>query len=87
MKIKEKYVETKSNLNHERKKTVELEKKLKKIKFKEENFDHMETNFLLLEKEYKKLVKKYEQSELIRKEQGKIIKSMQYEIELLKEGK
>ena len=46
----------------------------------------MEKNFLVLEKEYKKLSKKYDQSELIRKEQAKIIKSMQYEIELLKDG-
>lgn len=87
LKLKERNNELKLALKSERKKNDELEKKMKKIKFKEENFDVLEKNFISLQKEFETMQKSYNQSELIRKEQAKLIKSMKYEIELLKEGR
>ena len=87
LKLKERNNELKLNLKNERNKHQDLEKKLKKIKFKEENFDCIEKNFIALQKDFEKMQKNYSQSELIRKEQAKLIKSMKYEIELLKEGR
>lgn len=75
------------SIRNERKKVEELEKKTKRIKFKEENFDKLEKNFISLQKEFEKLNKNYNQSEIIRKEQAKLIKAMKYEIDLLKEGR
>jgi len=87
LKLKERNNELKLALKSESKKHQEVEKKLKKIKFKEENFDCIEKNFIALQKEFEKIQKNYSQSELIRREQAKLIKSMKFEIELLKEGR
>jgi hypothetical protein len=87
LKLKERNNDLKLSLKNARKKQEELEKKLKKIKFQEENFDCLEKNFIVLKKEFEKMQKNHNQSELIRKEQAKLIKSMKYEIELLKEGR
>lgn len=84
LKLKERNNELKLALKSERKKQEDIEKRLKKIKFKEENFDCLEKNFIALRKEFEKMQKNYNQSELIRKEQAKLIKSMKYEIDILK---
>lgn len=86
LQLKERNTELKINLKNERKKNEELIKKMSRTKFKEENFNLLENNFLLMQKEFEKLQKNFNQSELIRKEQAKLIKSMQVEIDLLKEN-
>ena len=87
LKIKDKNDLLKISLKEERKKVDDCQKKLKRNKFKEDNYDNLETNFINLQKDYNKLLKNYNQSELIRKEQSKLIQSMKYEIDLLKDCK
>ena len=84
IKMRQKCDDLKSTLIKERQKVIDLTKKNKKIKRKEEVFDELNNNHKDLIKKHHNLILKLEESELIRKEQAKLIRSMQREIDLLR---
>jgi hypothetical protein len=75
---------TKSNLVKERQKVITLEKKNERNRKKCEQYDELHDKNQLLNDKYKNLLSKFDESELIRKEQSKLIKSLQREIDLLR---
>jgi len=82
--IKENYDSVKATLIKERQIINQLTNKNKKLMKKEENYDKLYKSHQELKAEYILLSKKYEESEYIRKEQSKLMKSMQREINLLR---
>jgi len=83
-KIKDNYDSIKATQVKERQLINHLTSRNKKLMRKEENYDKIYKSHHELKEEHMKLLKKYEESELIRKEQSKLIKSMIREIELLR---
>jgi hypothetical protein len=83
-KIKINYDNIKSTLIKERQKVVELTKKIKKIKKKEEQFDEINQYNHTLLSQNKRVVVQLEESEMIRTEQAKLIRSLQREVDLLR---
>jgi len=73
-----------TNLILEKKKVIELEKRLKLNDKKVNSFDNVNDQLSKFVMESENVQNRYEQSELIRKEQSKLIKSLQYEIEILR---
>jgi hypothetical protein len=82
--LKNDYDSLKSSLVKERQKTYKLEQKNEKIRKKEEMYDDLQSNHEKLDQKYSKLLTKLDESELIRKEQSKLIKSLQREIDILR---
>lgn len=74
----------KSSLVKERQKTYKLEQKNEKIRKKGEIFDDLQNKHEKLDQNYNILLNKLDESELIRKEQSKLIKSLQREIDILR---
>jgi len=73
-----------TNLILEKKKVLELEKRLKLNDKKAYQFDDTSDKLTKVVADNDNLQNQYEQSEMIRKEQTKLIKSLQYEIEILR---
>jgi len=73
-----------NNLVFEKKKVHEYEKKLKINDKKVNNFDDVNEKLKKVLGENESFAGQYEQSELIRKEQAKLIKSLQYEVEIMR---
>lgn len=85
--LKEKFEETRSNLIKEKQRNIELTKQIKNIIKKEENYSKLEEMHANLLKKFENLHLHFQESEVIRKEQSKLIKIMQNEIEFLREKK
>ena len=83
-KVKKDLEDKKSELVKERQKASDLSAKNKLMIKKEENYDKLMSDYKDLGNKLNKLVKKFEESEFIRKEQNKLIKSLQNEIDLLR---
>jgi len=83
-KLTEKFDIQKTNLIKERQVNLQLTKKLKKIQKKENSYDDLYNSYMSVTKKYKDTLIKLDESDLIRKEQAKLIKSLQREIDILR---
>jgi hypothetical protein len=83
-KVKADLEEKKKDIVRERQKASDLLAKNKLMLKKEENYDKLIMDYKETGIKFNKLVKKFEESEFIRKEQNKLIKSLQNEIDLLR---
>ena len=70
-------------LEEERRKNEELNKYKENLETKWNTYDKINYKFNKLIDEYEKLLIRYEESEMIRKEQSKLIKTLKKELELL----
>lgn len=73
-----------NSLVTEKKKVLECEKKTKLNEKKINSFDELNLRMNKLISDHENLINQYEQSELIRREQAKLIKSLQYEVDILR---
>jgi hypothetical protein len=73
-----------NSLVTEKKKVLECEKKYKLNEKKVNNFDELNVRMNKLISDHENLINQYEQSELIRREQAKLVKSLQYEVDILR---
>jgi hypothetical protein len=83
-KLKSSYEDKKKELVREKIQTAELLKKNKQMAKKENIYDNLLEQFKDIQSKCSRMQKKFEESEFIRKEQSRLIKSMQGEIELLR---
>ena len=72
------------NLINEKKKVLDFEKKGKNNEKKVNTFDDMNGRLNKLIDDHENLLNQYEQSELIRREQTKLVKSLQNEVDILR---
>ena len=76
--------ELRSTLINENNKVSELTKRSKINDKKINNFDDVNIRLSKMITEHENLINQYEQSELIRREQTKLIKSLQHEVDILR---
>ena len=76
--------ELRSTLINEKNKVSELTKRSKINDKKINNFDDVNIRLSKMITEHENLINQYEQSELIRREQTKLIKSLQHEVDILR---
>lgn len=75
---------TKCMLIKEKQKNHELNKTIKNLERKSANFDNLNYRLNKLVDDHEKLLSQYEQSEIIRREQSKLIKTLQNEVSILR---
>ena len=75
---------TKALLIKEKQRNLELIKSSKTLERKSANFDNLNYRLNKLIDDHEKLLGQYEQSEIIRREQSKLIKTLQNEISILR---
>lgn len=73
-----------ANFTNEKKKVVDFEKKIKNNEKKLNNFEDVNGRLNKLINDHENLINQYEQSELIRREQIKLVKSLQNEVDILR---
>lgn len=83
-KFKEENISLKKSLIVEKKKNSELTKQVAKFQAREKEYETLNNNYKEFRSLYLKLEKNFEQSELIRIEQAKIIKSLKKELNTFK---
>lgn len=73
-----------STVIQNKKRLMEYEKKIRSYDKKVNSFEELNMKFNKIIEDHESLINQYEQSELIRREQAKLIKSLQNEVEVLR---